>query len=216
MSDKIGRLGLKMAFSVIVGSLALSLGIGFAGAGEQPSATTIVNTLTPKPLTRSLSAAPADVAKNADDGRFISSLKGRTTRSLSMGERDKIATIAKDKPSIDLEINFEFDSDRISGKASPTVDALGKALTDPALRGNTFILAGHTDVKGKPDYNQELSERRADAVKRALNEKYGIPLGTLVTAGYGSSRLKNSNDPIAAENRRVSVTNMADSNVSQK
>ena len=48
MSENFGRLGLKVAYSVIVGSLALSLGIGFAGAGEQPSAATIVNSLTPK------------------------------------------------------------------------------------------------------------------------------------------------------------------------
>ena len=76
-------------------------------------------------------------------------MRNRTTRSLSIGEREKIATIAKDKPSIDLEINFEFNSDRIGRAAASTVEALGKALTDPALKGNTFILAGHTDGKGQ-------------------------------------------------------------------
>jgi outer membrane protein OmpA-like peptidoglycan-associated protein len=216
MSNHISRLGLKVACSVMAGGLALALGIGFAGAGEQPSAATIVNSLTPKQLTRSLSTSPAEVAKNAEDGKFISSLKNRTTRSLSMGDRDKIAAIAKDKPSIDLEINFEYNSDRISRSASPTVDALGKALTDPTLKGSTFILAGHTDASGKPGYNQSLSDRRADAVKRILSEKYGIPASNLVTAGYGSSRLKNANDPLAAENRRVAVVNVADSQVSAK
>jgi outer membrane protein OmpA-like peptidoglycan-associated protein len=216
MSDNFGRLGLKVTYSLIVGSLALSLGIGFAGAGEQPSTATIVNSLTPKPLTRSLSTSPADTAKNAEDGRFINSLRNRTTRSLSSGERDKVATIAKDRPNIDLEINFEFNSDRIGQASLSTVEALGKALTDPALKGNTFILAGHTDAKGKTSYNQELSERRADAVKRFLIAKYGIPAATLVTAGYGPTRLKNTNDPFAAENRRVAVVNMADSKVVEK
>jgi outer membrane protein OmpA-like peptidoglycan-associated protein len=219
MSNNIRRLGIKVACSMMAGGLALALGIGFAGAGEQPSAATIINTLTPKPpLTRSLSSAttPAEKAKNAEDVKFLSTLKNRTTRSLSMGERDQIATIAQDKPSIDLEINFEFNSDQISRSAAATVDALGKALTDPALKGNTFILAGHTDGKGRPDYNQDLSERRADSVKRALSEKFGIPASSLVTAGYGQSRLKNSKDPFAAENRRVAVTNMADSKVSEK
>ena len=218
MSNNISRLR-KVTCSVMAGGLALALGSGFAGAGEQPSAATIVNTLTPKPpLTRSLSSAasPAEKAKNAEEIKFLSTLKNRTTRSLSMGERDQIATIAKDKPSIDLEINFEFNSDQISRSAAATVDALGKALTDPALKGNTFILAGHTDAKGKPDYNQDLSERRADSVKRALSEKFGIPAASLVTAGYGQGRLKNSRDPFAAENRRVAVVNMADSQVSQK
>jgi outer membrane protein OmpA-like peptidoglycan-associated protein len=216
MSNNFGGLGLKVAYSVMAGSLALALGIGFAGAGEQPSAATIINSLTPKPLTRGLSTSPAEAAKNAEDGRFIGTLRNRTTRSLSMGERDKIATIVKDRPSIDLEINFEFNSDRIGRAALPTVEALGKALTDPALKGNTFILAGHTDAKGKPAYNQSLSERRADAVKQYLIEKYSIPAATLVTAGYGQTRLKNTKEPFAAENRRVAVTNLADSKVSEK
>lgn len=216
MSDNSGRLGLTVTYSLIVGSLALSLGIGFAGAGEQPSTATIVNSLTPKPLTRSLSTSPAETAKKAEDGRFINSLRNKTTRSLSSGERDKIAAIAKDRPNIDLEINFDFNSDRIGQAALSTVEALGKALTDPVLKGNTFILAGHTDAKGKASYNQALSERRADAVKRFLNEKYGIPAETLVTAGYGPTRLKNTNDPFAAENRRVAIVNMADSKVVEK
>jgi outer membrane protein OmpA-like peptidoglycan-associated protein len=195
--------------------LALSLG-GFASAGEQPSAATIVNSLTPKPpLTRSLSgaASPAETAKFSEEGKFINSVKGRTTRSLSGTEREKIATIAKDRPNIDLEINFEYNSDRIAKNASSTVEALGKALTDPSLKGNTFILAGYTDGKGGDVYNQELSERRADAVKRYLAEKYGIAAENLVTVGYGKTRLKNSSDPFAAENRRVGVVNMADKKV---
>jgi len=167
-------------------------------------------------LTRGLSASPAEAAKNAEEGRFIGTLRNRTTRSLSMGERDQIATIAKERPSIDLEINFEFNSDRIGRAALPTVEALGKALTDPALKGNTFILAGHTDAKGKPAYNQSLSERRADAVKEFLIEKYSIPATTLVTAGYGQTRLKNTKEPFAAENRRVAIVNMADSKVADK
>ena len=216
MSEYFSRLGLKVGYSAIAGGLVLSLGIGFAGAAEQPSAATIVNSLTPKALTRSLSSSPAEIAKKAEDGQFINTLRNRTTRSLSSGEREKIATIAKDKPSIDLEINFEYNSDRIGQAALPTVNELGKALTDSELKGNTFILGGYADASGKPAYNQSLSERRADAVKRFLVEKFDIPAATLVTAGYGSTQLKNTSDPYAAENRRVAVANMADSKVADK
>ena len=59
MSNNFGRLGLKVAFSVLAGSLALSFGAGIAGAQDK-SATTIVNQLKPKPLTRSLAISPAD------------------------------------------------------------------------------------------------------------------------------------------------------------
>ncbi len=216
MLTNIGRLGLKVAYALMVGGLAVSLGGGFARA-EDPSSATIIKSLTPKPLTRSLSGATqGTTAVNAQDEKFIDSMRHRTTRSLSVGEREKIATIAKDKPSIDLEINFEYDSARIGPAAEKTVNELGKALTDRSLKGNTFILGGYADGRGRPAYNQDLSERRADAVKRYLVDKFDIPAKDLVTAGYGSTHFKNPNDPNAAENRRVAVTNMADSKVADK
>jgi outer membrane protein OmpA-like peptidoglycan-associated protein len=214
MSDTFGRLEHRLISSAIVGSLALVLGIGYAAAQNQPSSTTIINKLTPKPTTRGLT--PADAAKNAADEKFIDSLRSRTTRSLSVGEREKIADVTKDKPSIDLEINFEFNSAQIGARATPQVNELGKALTDPNLKGNTFILAGYADAKGNDSYNQQLSERRAESVKQYLVEKFGISASNLVTAGYGKTHLKNTSDPYAAENRRVAVSNMADSKVSNK
>lgn len=217
MPDNFSRLGRKVVFSFMIGSLALALGSGFAGAAEKPSASTIIKTLTPpKSTTRSMSASPADAAKKAEEKAFLNSILHRKTRSLSTVELDKISTIAKEKPNIDLEIKFEFNSDRISQAALQTVEALGEALTDPDLKGNTFILAGHADATGKPGYNQELSERRAAAVKQYLMEHYNIPADSLVTAGYGSTHLKNTADPYAAENRRVAVVNMDDSTTAAK
>ena len=90
------------------------------------------------------------------------------------------------------------------------VTALGQALSSADLKGGTFIVAGHTDGKGGDAYNQGLSERRADAVKRFLLEKYGIEAGSLVTVGYGKSQLKNTSDPLAGDNRRVQVINASD------
>ena len=119
-------------------------------------------------------------------------MRNRTTRSLSTDERDKIASIAKSKPSIDLEITFEYNSATIGSNAMPQVTALGEALTSADLKGRTFILAGHTDAKGGDTYNQSLSERRADAVKRFLAEKYGIEASNLVTVGYGKSSAEES------------------------
>ena len=80
----------------------------------------------------------------------------------------------------------------------------------PDLKGRTFIVAGHTDAKGSETYNQGLSERRADAVKRFLSEKYRIETSRLVTVGYGATNLKNSENPLARENRRVQIVNTSD------
>ncbi|MGH6716659.1 MAG: OmpA family protein, partial [Bradyrhizobium sp.] len=59
-------------------------------------------------------------------------------------------------------------------------------------------------------YNQGLSERRADAIKRYLKENYGIPGNDLITVGYGETRLKDPSHPFAEVNRRVQVVNMED------
>ena len=135
-------------------------------------------------------------------------IRGRATRSLSITEREEIATIVKDKPKIDLEINFDYNSADISAKSLPSVQALGRALTNADLKGSTFVVAGHTDAAGGEAYNQDLSERRADSIKRYLVDKYGIAGTDLVTVGYGKSKLKDPSQPMAEVNRRVQVVNM--------
>jgi outer membrane protein OmpA-like peptidoglycan-associated protein len=191
--------------------LALSFGSVPVRAAEQLTPEDIVKALKPAAhVTRSLTASPADVARKAEETRFVDSLRNRTTRSLTTAEREQITNIAQKKPSIDLEINFEYNSANIGNKATPQVSTLGKALSSEDLKGATFIVAGYTDAKGGDTYNQGLSERRADAVKQFLAEKYGIDAANLVTVGYGKSHLKNANDPFAADNRRVQVINMSD------
>ncbi|OPF95550.1 OmpA family protein [Rhodopseudomonas palustris] len=204
-----------------VGALILALGaafpLGVASAGEVTS-DQIVRALTPnKPLTRSLSAAqPAAATVDPTQAKFVDSLRNRPTRSLSSGERTQIAEITKDKPNIDLEITFEYNSANISRQAAPAVEALGKALSSPDLKGGTFVVAGHTDSVGSDSFNQDLSERRADTIKRVLVEKYGIAGADLVTVGYGESRLKDPAHPDSGINRRVQVVNMSDQSTAAK
>ena len=203
--------------SIFALGAGLSMGLGFAIAAEEPTTDQILRALAPnKPLTRSLSAAPAvDPAVTAAQGKFVETLRNRTTRSLSSGEREQIADIAKEKPNIDLEINFDYNSADISAKAQPAVQALGKALTNSDLKGSTFVVAGYTDAAGGEAYNQDLSERRADSIKRYLVDKFGIAGADLVTVGYGKSKPKNPNAPLDAVNRRVQVVNMADKTASK-
>jgi outer membrane protein OmpA-like peptidoglycan-associated protein len=204
MSGRQIRIGLTASAALI----ALAGMIGSASAGEV-KANEILNALKPKGATRSLSG-PAQTTKalNTEDQRFIDSIRTKRTRSLSAGERDRVAAIAKDKQSIDLDITFDYNSASISRKAMSQVQELGKALSDPSMKGSVFLVAGHTDAKGGDDYNQSLSERRADAIKKFLAEKFGIQAENLVTVGYGKTQLKNTGNPLADENRRVQVVNM--------
>lgn len=206
-----GRRKLNAVRAILAVGAALSMTVGTACAGDVVSSDQILKALAPKkPLTRGLSiAAPADPAVSAAEGKFVETLRSRNTRSLSSGEREQIAEIAKDKPNIDLEITFDYNSADISAKAQPAVQALGKALTSTELKGSTFIVAGHTDAVGGEAYNQDLSERRADSIKRYLVDKFGIAGTDLVTVGYGKSKPKDPSNPMDPANRRVQVVNMA-------
>ncbi len=201
------RNGLLRAAMVVAGGLLVFAGSGLAGAAERPSEAQILNALKPPPLARSLSGAPSpsDVKRH----NVVKSVRSSSrTRSLTGDERNELAEVAKDRPSIDLEIYFDFNSAEITSRAAPDLINLGRALTDADLKGGVYLIAGHTDAKGSADYNQGLSERRAQAVKDFLMTKFRISADTLVGAGYGKEQLKTTSEPFAAENRRVQITNL--------
>jgi outer membrane protein OmpA-like peptidoglycan-associated protein len=217
MSKMSGRSNLAAMLSIVTIGAALSIGV--AKAADDVTEDQIVRALAPakKPLTRGLSAGPqADPVAVAAEGRFVQKIRNRATRSLSIGEREEIATLAKDKPNIDLEINFDYNSADVSAKSLASVQALGKALTNPDLKGSTFVVAGYTDAAGGEAYNQDLSERRADAIKRYLVDKFGIAGSDLVTVGYGKTKLKDPSQPLAEANRRVQVVNMQNKETASK
>jgi outer membrane protein OmpA-like peptidoglycan-associated protein len=205
--------------SVVTLGATLSFGIGQARA-EDVSEDQIVRALTPKPkppLTRGLSFGDKDQpAVNPAETKLLNTVRGRSTRSLSNSEREQIAEAAKDKPNIDLTITFDYNSSNISAKSMPEVEKLGRALTSDSLKGSTFLLAGHTDAAGGDNYNQDLSERRADSIKRYLMDNYHLSATDLVTVGYGKSKLKDPAQPLAEVNRRVQVVNMENKTTASK
>jgi len=180
-----------------------------APAAAQVSADQIINALAPPPATRGLTM-PATKPMNESDRAFVKSLRHRT-RSLTFEESERVADMSKDWQKIDLEIYFDYNSAKIDPEAEPQLKELGDALRSSRLRNATVVVGGHTDGKGGQSYNDRLSERRAQAVKRYLVEKLDVPADNLATAGYGKRHLKNANDPYAPENRRVQIVNTPES-----
>jgi outer membrane protein OmpA-like peptidoglycan-associated protein len=171
----------------------------------------LLQALTPKPrvLTRGLSTGNDDASRMEDaENKAIDGYRDRPADSLSQADRDKIATIADHKPNVDLTINFDYNSAQISAKSIPEVQKLGRVLTNPALQGSTFLLAGYTDAAGGVPYNQKLSERRAESIRHYLEQNFHIASSELVTVGYGKTRLKDTEHPMSEVNRRVQVVNM--------
>ena len=101
----------------------------------------------------------------------------------------------------DLLVNFEFNSEKLTQAAKENLDQFAKALLDPRLSGEKFEIDGHTDAVGAEQYNQGLSERRANAVVSYLASQ-GLDPSLLIAKGFGKTKPRVAN-PYSAENRRV-------------
>ena len=209
MTHPVRTMALLLACAMLSGTAG---GYSAAAADGQPSETQIIDALKAKPatrgLTRGLTRSIGVVGPSADERRFISNLRHKATRAITIEERGKVAEIAKAKPSIDLEITFDYNSAVISSAAMPTAVTLGRAISDADFKGAVFLIAGHTDAKGSDDYNQDLSERRAAAVRQFLIDRFRLPADVLIAVGFGEQKLKVPSDPFAAGNRRVQIVNM--------
>ena len=99
---------------------------------------------------------------------------------------------------------FATSKDVILKKSFPVLESLAKTLT-LATDIKKVEIGGHTDDRGKAEYNRALSERRAKSVMRYLIEKGGIEAGRLSAKGYGPDKpIADNNSPKGREkNRRV-------------
>jgi outer membrane protein OmpA-like peptidoglycan-associated protein len=186
-------------------------------AAQDVPADQIIKALTPPPLTRGLSPTEQPAASEADRD-FIDGIRhrARSLSPLSPDERDHVAELAKNRRKWDLVIYFDFNSAVVKPQAEWQLNELGKALGISQFADTVFVLGGHTDAKGGDEYNQKLSERRAEAVKAYLMTKLKIPAQNLATAGFGKRDLKNPAEPFAAENRRVQIVNLGTSNEAKR
>jgi outer membrane protein OmpA-like peptidoglycan-associated protein len=107
-----------------------------------------------------------------------------------------------------IAIEFAFDSARISPRSYRSIGLMADALYHPALYGYCFLIVGHTDATGRREYNLKLSERRAEAIRQALINPFGIGKLRVDTLGLGEEQLLNRRNPKAAENRRVQLINV--------
>jgi len=107
-----------------------------------------------------------------------------------------------------IAIQFDFNSARIRPDSFRAVGLMADALYHPYLQGYRFLIVGHTDGKGNRDYNLKLSQQRADAIREALINPFGISSSRIEAVGLGEEQLLRPATPEAAENRRVQLINI--------
>lgn len=104
--------------------------------------------------------------------------------------------------ALSLPVQFAFDSADILPAARQQLDALADGIR-LLPEAKSVVIEGHTDAVGSEQYNEQLSQRRAQAVKRYMVAIHHIDPARLRAVGMGEYAPLPGRDPFAAENRRV-------------
>lgn len=125
--------------------------------------------------------------------------------SISVGDAGDLAAALKKECHVPIYgITFDFNKTTIRPDSDGTLQRIAGVLqSDPPLK---IEVQGHTDNVGSDDYNQKLSQGRADAVKAWL-VAHAIPADRITTKGYGRQQpvASNDSDEGRAKNRRVEI-----------
>jgi outer membrane protein OmpA-like peptidoglycan-associated protein len=155
------------------------------------------------------SVDPTEVARILDRSAPI---KMRSLRLLDDAPAGALATAsaaaavaaseAARPQALSLPVPFAFDSADILPTAKSQLDAIAAGIRMLPI-DQKVVIEGHTDAVGTEQYNEVLSQRRAQSVRRYLVATHGIDGSRLQAVGLGKHNPLPGSDPLAGENRRV-------------
>jgi len=194
-----------------LGTVALSLAPALAGAADAPYAAGPWDSATE-------AAAEAAVARlgarrGIDVNGAVINVIGLTSGVTASVQQVRQAMQDLGAKETDLEVHVElpadvlFDFDKADIRPDAAAALAKVATIIRAYPNGSATLEGHTDSKGDDAYNQRLSERRAESVRRWLADKERIDAGKLSARGWGERRAVATNDTDEGrqKNRRVEV-----------
>jgi len=167
----------------------LSVGVNFGGAGKQ---------VEPTP-------APAVCNDDDNDGVCDSADKCPDTEANVTVDADGCPAAAE-SVRVELDVKFEFDKDAVKQDSYAEIKTVADFMNQ--YPQTTTTVEGHTDSVGTEAYNQQLSQRRADAVRQVMVDQYGVAADRISAVGEGESEpvADNSTAEGRALNRRVEAS----------
>ncbi|MFA6003066.1 MAG: OmpA family protein [Elusimicrobiota bacterium] len=190
-------------------ALVSGLTAGFWFGGHAPAAP--VAAAAPAKLTPVAPAAPvaqpqtvaAPVVPQDSDKDGVVDADDRCPGSPAGSKVNAFGCPVEEKVAIDLNVQFDTNQDIVK----PEYDARLREVADflKKYAGATAVIEGHTDNQGKAEANKALSQRRADAVRKALIDRFGVEGARLQAAGFGQEKPIADNGTLSgrASNRRV-------------
>jgi OOP family OmpA-OmpF porin len=194
--------GTVMKLASVIAALIVLSPLAFMPADAQTklNSTNMVESL------QGLEAAPVGISasllrKQAEDSIRNPARANPMNREPLSEQLNKLAQLT-------VVIQFDFNSARIRPESYRTIGLIADSLYHPFLQGYRFLVVGHTDAVGSREANLKLSQQRADAIRDALINPFGISPSRIEAVGLGEEQMLNRADPKAAENRRVQLINI--------
>ena len=213
----------RRALASVAALLMLALLVGCASSGapreREPYVTKRDRTWKGAGIGAAAGAAGAVLAgkREADEilaGAAIGAVVGGSVGAYMDRQQEKLARIPgtevervdEDTLLVHFEndVLFDVDSTRIDSDGRQALDDMSGVLEEYSK--TAVIVQGHTDSTGSEEYNDDLSERRAESVRRYL-VSLGVDQDRLATMGFGETAPVASNDSESGrrQNRRVDI-----------
>lgn len=113
--------------------------------------------------------------------------------------------------SASMLITFQTNSAELTHSAKQALDKVGRALNMDRLAEFKFMIEGHADKSGSYQLNQRLSKARAESVMNYLVHNHAVDRSRLAAIGKGYAEPLNRDNPLAPENRRVTLVRIGSS-----
>jgi len=151
-------------------------------------------------------------AQQADQAQQLATQATNRVTSLA----NTVANLDNYRTVVDTSVHFAFDRDNLTPKALKALDELATEI--PNTKNYIIAVEGGADAIGGPDYNYNLSERRADSVIQYLASKYSVPGHKIFLIGLGKDKPVADNKTASgrAKNRRVDIRLMTNTAENQQ